>query len=92
MDGWVSGRESFFSRSLASWSHVRSMKRALPFLLLSLLASAARADTYTVVLQTTNGYRVPRIIGASGSIDSTKGFSGFDYFEWFGITHHASNS
>ena len=64
------------------------MKRALPFLLLSLLASAARADTYTVVLQTTNGYRVPRIIGASGSIDSDKGFSGFDYFEWFGITHH----
>ncbi len=65
------------------------MKRALPLLLLSLLAvPSARADTYTLVLQATNGYRVPRIIGASGSIDSTKGFSGYDYFEWFGITHH----
>ena len=52
------------------------------------LTSLARADTYTLVLQPTNGYRVPRIIGASGSIDSAKGFSGFDYFEWFGITHH----
>jgi hypothetical protein len=65
------------------------VKRPLPFLLTSLLAVAsARADTYTVVLQPTTGYRVPCIIGASGSIDSTKGFSGFDYFEWFGITHH----
>ena len=50
--------------------------------------TAARADTFTVVLQTTNGYHVPRIIGASGSIDSINGFTGFDYFEWFGITHH----
>ena len=59
----------------------------LPFVPLGAVPSA-RADTYTLVLQTTNGYRVPRIIGASGSIDSAKGFSGFDYFEWFGITHH----
>ncbi len=59
-------------------------------LVASLLAAPllARADTFTVVLQNTNGYRVPRIIGASGSIDSTKGFTGYDYFEWFGITHH----
>lgn len=66
------------------------MKRVLHLLLLPLLlaAAAARADTYTLVLQPTNGLRVPRIIGASGSIDSPKGFSGFDYFEWFGITHH----
>ena len=45
-------------------------------------------DFYTLVLQPPNGNRVPRIIGASGSIDSAKGFSGFDYFEWFGIPHH----
>jgi hypothetical protein len=63
------------------------MKRA--FAVLSLLAAAAvQADTYTLVLQPPNGYHVPRIIGASGSIDSAKGFTGFDYFEWFGITHH----
>ena len=55
--------------------------------LLSLVAAAAYADTYTLVLQPPNGYHVPRIIGASGSIDSAKGFTGFDYFEWFGITH-----
>ena len=89
MGGWVSGRDGFCSRPLSFWSLVQFVKRALPLLLLSLLAvPSARADTYTLVLQTTNGYRVPRIIGASGSIDSAKGFSGFDYFEWFGITHH----
>lgn len=68
------------------------MKLATPLLIgilsLHLLpVPAMRADTFTVVLQGTNGYRVPRIIGASGDI-SNKGFSGFDYFEWFGITHH----
>ena len=55
--------------------------------LLILLAASARADTFTLVLQPPNGYQVPRIIGASGSIDSAKGFTGFDYFQWFGITH-----
>lgn len=66
------------------------MKRTLPFLTLigCLTALSAGADPYTLVLQPTNGFRAPRIIGASGSIDSARGFTGFDYFEWFGITHH----
>ena len=63
-------------------------RRVLAVSLLLLLLLSARADLFTVVLQPTNGLRVPRIIGASGSIDSAKGFTGYDYFEWFGITHH----
>ena len=57
-------------------------------LLLCLLATTSLADTFTLVLQPPNGRHVPRIIGASGSIDSAKGFTGYDYFDWFGITHH----
>ena len=72
---WPTGRQ-FFQRAGALLA------------LLSLLVPAGRADTFHLVLQGTNGLRVPRILGASGSLDSAKGFSGFDYFEWFGITHH----
>jgi len=67
------------------------VKRALHLLLppLLLAAAGARADTYTLVLQPTNGLRVPRIIGASGSIDSPKGFSGFDLLRV--VRHHPSS-
>jgi hypothetical protein len=44
--------------------------------------------TWKIKVNGLNGLRVPAIIGASGSIDSPRGFTGFDYFEWFGITHH----
>ena len=45
-------------------------------------------DCWVVQLQGPNGFHIPQILGASGSIDSPLGFTGFDYFEWFGITHN----
>lgn len=59
----------------------------LRFLLL-LAALSVRADSYTLVMRPPNGNHVPKIIGASGTIDSDRTFTGFDYFEWFGIDHH----
>ena len=66
------------------------MKLTSRFLTLALLLlpSLAAADDWIVVLQGPNGHHIPRIIGASGSIDSPLAFTGFDYFEWFGINHH----
>ncbi len=84
----LTGREEGFSRPLFIAMHCLTIKSGFPLLLSLLLAAAIHADTYTLVLQPTNGFRIPAIIGASGSIDSVKGFSAFDYFEWFGITHH----
>jgi len=61
----------------------------LAFLALCLLSPLrAPADTFNVVLQGPNGKHIPEVLGASGSIDSIKAFTGFDYFEWYGITHH----
>ena len=67
-----------------AWSATARQVGAL-IALISLLVPAVSADTFTVVLQGTNGNRVPRIIGASGSIDSAQGFSGFDYFECLAV-------
>jgi len=62
--------------------------RRLALLASLLVLSPARADPWGIALQGTNGCHVPGIIGASGSIQRAQGFTGFDYFEWFGITHH----
>jgi hypothetical protein len=72
---------------LALGETIRSFlnRRWLAILLVILMRLPIRADLFSVVMQGTNGYHIPAIIGASGS---TKGFTGFDYFEWFGINHH----
>lgn len=67
-------------------SLVRPACASALFMVLPLFS--AKADSFQVTFQGTNGCRIPRIIGASGSIDDPRGFTGFDYFEWFGITHH----
>lgn len=40
---------------------------------------------YAMVLESPNGYRVPKILGASGDLAQ---LTGYDYFSWYGITEH----
>ena len=47
--------------------------------------ATAQAKKYTVNLKPPNGYRIPKIMGASGDQALT---TGYDYFDWYGITQH----
>lgn len=40
---------------------------------------------YSLTLQPPNGYRIPKIMGASGDQNLV---TGYDYFNWYGITEH----
>lgn len=46
------------------------------------------SSSWNITIQGPNGHKVPAVLGASGTINSPLGSSGFDYFEWFGITHN----
>ncbi|MDP4289884.1 MAG: DNRLRE domain-containing protein [Bacteroidota bacterium] len=51
--------------------------------------SQVHVDNYLVKLSAPSGYRIPKIIGASGQISSNpSAFTNPDYFQWYGITHH----
>jgi hypothetical protein len=45
-------------------------------------------NTWTMTAQAPSQILVPAVLGASGTINSPLGASGFDYFSWFGITHN----
>jgi hypothetical protein len=47
----------------------------------------ASAPPYALVLEPLNGYRVPRIMGATAN---TAMLTGFDYLDWWGVTEHRS--
>lgn len=50
------------------------------------LASAQSAsEEYSIVLERPNGYRIPKIMGATGDLALA---TGYDYFNWYGITEH----
>ena len=42
---------------------------------------------YSIALQAPDGTNIPKIVGASGN---TQMLTGYDYFNWFGITEHRS--
>lgn len=44
-----------------------------------------QGEDYSITLLPPNGYRIPKLLGASGDQVIT---TGFDYFDWYGITHH----
>ncbi|MDF7798611.1 hypothetical protein P4C99_04005 [Pontiellaceae bacterium B1224] len=48
-------------------------------------SAGAALEEYSIVLGAPNGYRIPRIMGASGDPALT---TGYDYFNWYGITEH----
>jgi len=50
-----------------------------------LVSVSSAADKYWVKLKEPNGYRIPKIMGASG--DQAL-MTGYDYFDWYGITQH----
>jgi len=55
----------------------------LPFLVW--LALAQSAENYSIKIEPPNGHRIPKIMGASG--DQAL-ITGYDYFNWYGITEH----
>ncbi|MEP4078395.1 discoidin domain-containing protein [Haloferula sp.] len=49
--------------------------------LIGLVGSGA----YSLVIEPPNGYRIPKVMGASGDLALD---TGYDYFDWYGITEH----
>ncbi|MGJ8640520.1 MAG: CBM96 family carbohydrate-binding protein [Opitutaceae bacterium] len=55
---------------------------------LLMAASAFASSTpeeYSIALERPNGYRIPKIMGATGDVSLD---TGYDYFDWYGITEY----
>jgi hypothetical protein len=44
-----------------------------------------QAETFSLVMQPPTGKRIPKIMGANANLVPS---TGYDYMEWFGMTHH----
>lgn len=44
-----------------------------------------QAETYSLVMQPPDGKKIPKIMGANANLVPS---TGFDYIDWFGMTHH----
>jgi hypothetical protein len=61
------------------------MKLTFIFSILVMLGTNLYADKYAIAMRPPNGSRIPKVLGASGDLVP---LTGYDYFDWFGITHH----
>ena len=65
-------------------SHKASGKNTAIVREIDILGSPSDQE-YSITVQSPNGYRIPKILGASGDFALK---TGYDYFDWFGITEH----
>ena len=49
------------------------------------ISAGSAPEEYSIVLEPPNGYRIQKIMGASGDLALK---TGYDYFNWYGITEH----